>query len=74
MVNMSRIFFPCSQPTSMMTPETEQTAMSGTQIQVRNRGPRLTNDAEGIKGQLLPQEVHALLERSLWSLNTNKNY
>lgn len=24
MVNMSRILFPCSQPTSMMTPETQR--------------------------------------------------
>lgn len=90
MVNMSRILLPCSQPTSMMTPETHQRQTEcGVQTPWRRRAGRssgqltahtpyprrllvitrlLTDDAEGIKRQLLPQQVHALLQRSFRSL------
>lgn len=77
MVNMSRILFPCIQPTNMMTPETQSRKQTGRhEVETamvtkdgRGRRKQQTYDAEGIERELLPQQVHALLQGCFRSLS-----
>lgn len=80
MVNMSMILFPCSQPTSMITPETQEAAglREATPLPHEPHPPSgeggvRTDDAEGVEGELLPQQVHALLQRRLGRLQKTGN-
>lgn len=72
MVNMSKILFPCSQPTSMITPDTQETAglREATPLPHWPHNPSgvQTDDAERVERELLPQQVHALLQRCLGCL------